>query len=282
MIAKLIVWDRDRLSALRRMRQALAEYQVAGVSTNTAFLIALAGHPAFMSGDLDTGFIERFRADLIPTPQPASTMILALVALAVTLERREAVARRSAQSGDPWSPWAAVNGWRMNDQGWDELVVRDRDTDIACRIEYLPAGDLRVHGPESSLVVQGSLDGDGGLDAVIEGRRLRAGIVRQNDEVVVLLPGESHRLTIVDPRAAGDAEEGGGGQLTAPMPGKIVQVLVAEGAKVEKGQPLLILEAMKMEHTISAPARGMVAKLPFQAGDQVAEGAVLLNLETED
>jgi 3-methylcrotonyl-CoA carboxylase alpha subunit len=282
MIAKLIVWDRDRLSALRRMRQALAEYQVAGVATNTAFLIALAGHPAFMAGDLDTGFIERFRADLIPTPQPASTMILALVALAVTLERREAVARQSEQSGDPWSPWAVVNGWRMNDLGWDELILRERDSDIHCRIEYLSDGDLRVHGPESSLVVQGSLDGDGGLDAVIEGRRLRAGIVRQNDDVVVLLPGESHRLTIIDPRAAGDAEEGGGGQLTAPMPGKIVQVLVAEGAKVEKGQPLLILEAMKMEHTISAPARGTVAKLPFRAGDQVAEGAVLLNLETED
>src|SRR3546814_2404694 len=89
MIAKLIVWDRDRPAALRRMRQALAEYQIAGVTTNTAFLMALAGHPAFGAGDLDTGFIERFRADLIPQPEPASVTVLALAALAITLDRSE-------------------------------------------------------------------------------------------------------------------------------------------------------------------------------------------------
>ncbi|WP_341915581.1 acetyl/propionyl/methylcrotonyl-CoA carboxylase subunit alpha [Ferrovibrio terrae] len=282
MIAKLIVWDTDRRSALRRLRQALAEYQIAGVATNTAFLMALVGHKAFVDGDLDTGFIERFRADLLPPPAPASTVVLALAALAVTLERREAVTRQAAQSGDPWSPWSAVDGWRMNDQGWDELVMKERDSDILCRIDYLADGALRVHGPEGHVTAQGSLDGDGSLDAVIDGRRLRAGIVRQDDDVIVLLPGETHRLSIVDPRAAGDLDEAGSGQLTAPMPGKIVQVLVDEGAKVEKGQALMILEAMKMEHTISAPARGVVAKVNFRAGDQVPEGAALLQIEAED
>ena len=282
MIAKLIVWDVDRRSALRRLRQALAQYQIAGVATNTAFLIALAGHRAFVEGDLDTGFIERFRADLLPAPAPASTAILALAALAVTLERRAAVARQAAQSGDPWSPWAAVDGWRLNDSGWDELAMRDRDTEVVCRLDYLVGGALRVHGPEGQVVVQGELDGDGSLDAVIDGRRLRAGIVRQADSITVLLPGETHRLVVVDPRAAGDLDEGGSGQLTAPMPGKVVQVLVAEGAKVDKGQALMILEAMKMEHTISAPGRGVVAKVNFRAGEQVPEGATLLQIEAEE
>jgi 3-methylcrotonyl-CoA carboxylase alpha subunit len=282
MIAKLIVWDTDRRAALRRMRQALAEYQIAGVATNTAFLMALVGHKAFIDGDLDTGFIERFRADLLPQPAPASTVVLALAALAVTLERREAVTRQAAQSGDPWSPWSAVDGWRMNDQGWDELTMKERDSDILCRIDYLADGVLRVHGPEGHVTAQGNLDGDGSLDAVIDGRRLRAGIVRQDDDVIVLLPGETHRLSIVDPRAASDLDEGSSGQLTAPMPGKIVQVLVEEGAKVEKGQALMILEAMKMEHTISAPARGVVAKVNFRAGEQVPEGAALLQIEAED
>ena len=281
MIAKLIVWDKDRPSALRRLRQALAEYQIAGVVSNTAFLIALAGHEAFVAGDLDTGFIDRFRADLLPSPQPASTEVLALAALAVTLERRDAVERQALLSGDRWSPWAEVSGWRLNDQGWDELVIRERDSDIACRIEYLPDGALRVSGPGGQVMVQGSLDGDGGLDAVVDGRRLRVGIVRPGDDLVLMLPGQTHRLSVVDPRAVSDLDEGGSGQLTAPMPGKIVQALVEDGAKVEKGQPLMILEAMKMEHTISAPARGTVTKVNFRAGDQVPEGAVLLQLEAE-
>lgn len=282
MIAKLIVWDASRDAALRRLRQALAEYQIAGVTTNTTFLIALAGHQAFVGCDLDTGFIDRFRADLIPPQTPAPMRVLALAALAVTLERRDAVARFAERSSDRWSPWAEVNGWRLNDRGWDELLMQERGTDLLCRIEYMESGEIRVHGPETGVTAQGNLDGDGSIDAVIDGQRLRAGVVRQGDEIVILLPGESHRLTIVDPRAAGDVEESGGGRLTAPMPGKIVQVLVADGAAVEKGQPLLILEAMKMEHTISAPGRGTVAKVNFGAGDQVTEGAVLLQFEAAE
>ena len=282
MIAKLIVWDRDRRSALRRLRQALAGYQIAGVATNTAFLMALAGHQAFADGDLDTGFIERFRTDLIPQPEPASTDVLASAALAVVLERRSAVAARASDSADRWSPWAAVNGWRLNDSGWDELIFRDRETDVTCRIEYLQDDAIRVHSPEGAAVIRGALEEDGTLEASLDGRRIRAGIVRLGDELTVLMPGQTHRLTLIDPRHAGEEDEGGTGKLSAPMPGKIVQVLVEEGAKVEKGQALMILEAMKMEHTISAPGRGKVEKVNFRAGDQVPEGAVLLNLGAEE
>ena len=280
MIAKLIVWDTDRKSALRRLRQALGEYQIAGVATNTAFLIALAGHPAFVEGDLDTGFIERFRSDLIPQQTPAPVSVLALAALAVTLERRAQAAAMSV--GDPWSPWSAVNGWRMNDVGWDELIFKDRDTDIACRIEYVGADAVRLRVQDKEVLVQGTLEADGTLDAALDGRRMKIGIVRQGDDLTILLPGETHKLTLVDPRVVSAIDEGAGGQLNAPMPGKVVQVLVAEGAKVEKGQALMILEAMKMEHTISAPGRGVVAKINFQAGDQVTEGVSLLSIEGED
>lgn len=120
------------------------------------------------------------------------------------------------------------------------------------------------------------------MEASLDGRRIRAGIVRLGDELTILLPGQTHRLTLIDPRHAGEEDEGGTGKLNAPMPGKIVQVLVEEGAKVEKGQALMILEAMKMEHTISAPGRGKVEKVNFRAGDQVPEGAVLLNLGAEE
>ncbi|MBP7066025.1 acetyl/propionyl/methylcrotonyl-CoA carboxylase subunit alpha [Ferrovibrio sp.] len=279
MIAKLIVWDVDRGAALRRMGQALAEYQIAGVTTNTAFLIALAGHPAFAAGDLDTGFIERFHADLIPPREGADATALALAALAVVLQRRREV---QVAASDPWSPWAQVNGWRLNDQGYDELLFRDGERDITLRLDYLADGAIQVHGPQgSSLRAEGALCADGSLEAVLDERRLKLGIARLGADIVLLRPGSVQKLTLVDPRAAGDLDEAGGGALTAPMPGKVVQVLVAEGAMVEKGQALMVLEAMKMEHTIAAPARGKVAKLHFNAGDQVGDGATLIALETE-
>ncbi len=278
MIAKLIVWDVDRGAALRRLAQALAQYQVAGVTTNTAFLIALARHPAFAAGDLDTGFIERFRADLIPPGQAADAGALALAALAVVLERRRDML---TAPGDPWSPWAGVNGWRLNDQGYDELVFRDGEQDVTLRVEYQADDAVLVHGPETSIRALGNLLPDGSLEAVLDERRVTVGVARLGADILLLSEGRVQRLTLVDRRDAGDLEEGGGGALTAPMPGKVVQVLVAEGAVVEKGQALMVLEAMKMEHTIAAPARGKVAKLHFNAGDQVSDGATLLALEAE-
>ncbi|MBP6818394.1 MAG: acetyl/propionyl/methylcrotonyl-CoA carboxylase subunit alpha [Ferrovibrio sp.] len=278
MIAKLIVWDHDRGAALRRMGQALAQYQVAGVTTNIPFLIALAGHPAFGEGDLDTGFIERFRADLIPPVQGADASALALAALAVVLERR---AQRSGGKGDPWSPWAAVNGWRLNDQGYDELIFREGESETRLRIEYAADDAIRVKLPGGAVLTAAGKLQDGSLDAVLDERRFSIGLVRQGLDLTLLLPGRVQKLSLVDPLAAGEMDEAAGGALTAPMPGKVVQVLVAEGVAVEKGQALMVLEAMKMEHTIAAPARGKVAKLNFKAGDQVSEGATLIALEAE-
>ncbi|WP_428247442.1 acetyl/propionyl/methylcrotonyl-CoA carboxylase subunit alpha [Ferrovibrio sp.] len=278
MIAKLIVWDHDRGAALRRMGQALAQYQVAGVTTNIPFLIALAGHPAFGEGDLDTGFIERFRDGLIPPQQPADAGTLALAALAVVLERR---AQRAGSKGDPWSPWAAVNGWRLNDQGYDELSFREGESETRLRIEYAADDAIRVKLPGGAVVMASGKLQDGSLEAVVDERRCSIGLVRQGLDLTLLLPGRVQKLSLIDPLAAGELDEAAGGALTAPMPGKVVQVLVAEGAAVEKGQALMVLEAMKMEHTIAAPSRGKVAKLNFKAGDQVSEGATLIALEAE-
>ena len=282
MIAKLIVWDADRAAALRQMRRALSEYRIAGVTTNIAFLLALAGHEAFGAADLDTGFIERFRSDLLPERRPADDQAMALAVLAVVLQRRQAVAEAARNGGDRWSPWASADGWRLNDSGFDELHFKDGEDDRTCRADYLADGAIRVHGSSGAILARGELAADGSLDAVLDGQRLQAGMVRQGNELTILRPGSSHRLLLVDPRDAGEADEGMGGALAAPMPGKIVQVLVAEGAAVAKGQALMVLEAMKMEHTIAAPTAGKVAKLHFAAGDQVVEGATLLAIETEE
>ncbi|MBX3454073.1 MAG: acetyl/propionyl/methylcrotonyl-CoA carboxylase subunit alpha [Ferrovibrio sp.] len=279
MIAKLIVWDADRAAALRQLRRALGNYRIAGVATNIGFLLALAGHEAFAAADLDTGFIERFRADLLPDRKPADDQVIALAALGVVLQRRQAATDTARNSADRYSPWASADGWRLNDTGFDELHFKDGEDDRICRVDYLAGGAIRIHGQAGAIEARGALT-DGSLDAVLNGQRSHAGLVRQGNDLTILCPGASHRLLLVAPRDAGDEDVGTGGALAAPMPGKIVQVLVAEGAAVAKGQALMVLEAMKMEHTIAAPAAGKVSKLHYAAGDQVVEGATLLAIET--
>ena len=275
MIAKVIAWDRDRTGALRRLREGLERFAIAGVTTNVVFLAAVAGHPAFIAGDVDTGFIDRHRADLVPDPAPASDRVLALACLDVLL-RRAAAARRAVQrTADPWSPWARTDGWRLNGEGRDELHFRDGERSVAVPLRF--AGDGFVLSlPGGEMPVSGELDGDGTLAADLDGLRLTAAVVHQGDVMTVLAAGGTHRLVRHDPMALADVDVEVAGNVKAPLPGKVVQVLVEPGAAVKKGTPLLVLEAMKMEHTIQAPADGVVDRIDCAAGEQVDEGVELV------
>ena len=281
MIAKLIVWDTDRAGALRRLQKALAEYQVVGVTTNIGFLGSVAAHPAFAAGDLDTGFIERYRADLFPDPRPASDRTLALAALDILLRRNEEAAQAATASQDPYSPWHQTRGWRLNFDNHHYLHFLDGEQLVMVTVHYRQEGYL-LDLPGGELLVRGERDAGGDLLADLGGARIKATVVRHGANLTIMLRGQSHTLTIHDPYALGSDEEGAGGKLTAPMPGKVVAVMVEPGEKVEKGRPLMILEAMKMEHTITAPRDGLVAQLNFAVGCLVSEGAELLALAAEE
>ncbi len=125
MIAKIIAWGEDRAAAVGRLRRALAETAVLGVGTNLEFLARVAAHPEFVSGAVDTGFIERNRAALVPPRRPAPDTVLAAAALFRLLAREDAAKAAASRSGDPFSPWARVDGWRLNGRGHQELVFRD-------------------------------------------------------------------------------------------------------------------------------------------------------------
>ena len=275
MLAKLIVWDRDREGALRRLAAALGACEVAGVATNIAFLSALAAHPAFAAAELDTGFIARHRAALVPEAKPASDRVLALAALAVFLERARAAQAAARRSGDPHSPWAISDGWRMNDDNHHVLRFEDGEQRVAITVHYRSEGYV-MDLPGGSCAVRGELEGESALFADLGGERCRASVARLGRELNLFVDGTSHRLKLVDPLAALAGLEAVGGSLTAPMPGKIVEVLVADGSDVKRGTPLLVLEAMKMEHTITAPADGRIERVKFKAGDQVEEGVELI------
>ena len=279
MIAKLIVWDRDRAAALRRLRGALAKCEIVGCVTNLPFLAAVAAHPAFAAGEIDTGFIEHHADDLVPEPQPASNEAVIVAVLDLVLTRREAVHARAQAGNDPHSPWNLCNGWRMNGIGEDRIRVIDHEWDLDVLVRYLKDGSHEIVIGDDRFRCRGEREEDGGIGVDIDGRRLRASVHHDADGLSVTLDGRTVRLRLLDPLHQDVEEEDAGGSVLAPLPGRIIKVMVSKGDKVQKGQGLMILEAMKMEHTIAAPADGVVTVLDYAVGDQVEEGVPLLEIE---
>jgi 3-methylcrotonyl-CoA carboxylase alpha subunit len=279
MIAKLIVWDNDRAGAVTRLRAALGATEIVGPATNVGFLAALAGHPAFAAGEVETGFIERYREDLLPPPGPASDDVLALACLAVLLSRRQAAAKRALRSSEPHSPWNDANGWRLNVETHSRLEFRDGERDVAVVVHYRADGYV-LDLPGGQAEATGVYSESGALQAVLDGRRVTAAVIGHADDIVVIVSGVSRRLRLADPLDAVADEPASGGRMTAPMPGKVVKVHVSPGQVVLRGAPLIVLEAMKMEHAIVAPSAGRVAAVHYAAGDVVEEGVELLTLET--
>jgi 3-methylcrotonyl-CoA carboxylase alpha subunit len=277
MIAKLIVWDTDRTAALRRLRDGLERYQIAGVANNIEFLAAVASHPSFVSADLDTGFIDRHLGDLVPATGAAPDQAIAAACLDELLRRRAV-----AQAGDPHSPWSRVDGWRLNDIGHDEIHFADGERELVVLAQYPAPGVYRLGLPGGDVDVSGELNGDGSLSVVFGDIRFNASVSHDGTGRTVFIGGRGHHLDRVDPMAADELDIDEGGQVASPLPGKVVQVLVEAGAEVQKGQPLIIVEAMKMEHTIAAPMDGVIEKVLFAEGDQVEEGVELVAFVAPD
>jgi 3-methylcrotonyl-CoA carboxylase alpha subunit len=273
MIAKLIVHGPDRATALQRLAAALDATRVVGPVNNVAFLARVARHPVFAAGDVDTGFIARHREALVPARPPASDETLTLAALAVVRARADA-----ALAAEPFSPWARVQGWRLNGDAHDDLAFKDGAREIAVRVHYRAAG-YAIDVPGGTIAANATLSKAGHLIATLDGRKLEADIVRRGLEIVVFRGADATTLTLVDRLAAAEGQGGGAGKLVAPMPGKIIAVAVAAGETVKRGQKLVVLEAMKMEHTIVAPADGTVARVRFKPGEQTAEGEELVVFE---
>jgi 3-methylcrotonyl-CoA carboxylase alpha subunit len=276
MIAKLIAWGETRAVALARLRAALAEYEIVGVASNVEFLGRIASSKAFAGADLDTGLIERSRSELFPADAGAADEDLAAAALAELFAEQDHATSQARASGDPHSPWHIADGWRLNLGSHHAFVFAEGEKVHRVEVHFGEAGlRLSLDGRDQSLA--GAREGDA-LRVTLGSKTFRARAFRDGAQWHVFRDGLHHVLTLRDP-AAVEGEEADGGSLAAPMPGKVIQVLVAAGAKVARGAPLLVLEAMKMEHTISAPRAGVVKSILYAAGEQVTEGAELLVLE---
>jgi 3-methylcrotonyl-CoA carboxylase alpha subunit len=281
MIAKLIVWDETRERACARMLQALAQYRVAGVANNVEFLSRVVACPAFAAADLDTGLIERERAFLFPEQEDVPAEAFALAALEELLRESQQARSTAAAQADPYSPWHARDGWRLNAGFTRTLKFRAGELEKAIGVTY----GGRVHVLEIDGIAtqaRGDLGRNGALRAELGGRRLSATVIAAGEKRTVFLDGRSHALAAVDPLYQPGEGAGAEGRLSAPMPGKVIAVIAEPGSQVEKGAPLLILEAMKMEHTITAPVAGTLKSFRYAVGDQVAEGAELVEFEAQE
>jgi 3-methylcrotonyl-CoA carboxylase alpha subunit len=272
MIAKLIVWGKDRNEALARMSQALMQYQLVGLSSNIAFLQRLIRSHAFSSADLDTGLIERNQAELFPAPASIARSVLALTAIRIILSERH------TNENDPWD---SSHGWRMNHSMVRSFTFDYEGQKSVVALTYLADGWL-MHADGTALKITLNYSGDSNSDelSLQVGEEAVVGtVVRHQEQFHVFSLGRHSEINYADPLAHAGESEAEAGRLTAPMPGKIVSMLVTKGQSVKRGEPLLIMEAMKMEHTIAAPKDGVVKELMYLIGDQVTDGAQLLVLE---
>jgi 3-methylcrotonyl-CoA carboxylase alpha subunit len=280
MIAKLIVWGEDRHAAVRRLAGALAEYEVVGVQTNLGLLRAIAGHPAFASAELDTGFIAR-HADVLlaaappPLPEVDDNTVWAAAALAVLAGQRAAKEAEARNSGDPWSPWAVADAWRMNGDGYQDLRFRRGEETVTLRTHPQADGSFRLDLPSGSVLAD-AVEGERGTDLRVDGVSHRLRVVRRGEELTVILAGQNHVLHQIDPLAPPRTEIAGDNRLSAPIPARVSRVLVQPGEAVKKGAVLVVLEAMKMELTLSAPRDGTIETVRHAAGDMVEEGTELI------
>lgn len=278
MIAKLIAWDHDRNSCLRRMQGALAELQVVGLTTNTEFLSSLVSHSAFQAGEVDTGFIDAHHNQLFPDAAAVNDSVLALACLYLLLRREEQTKEEIRQSGDPSSPWHLKNAWKSNLECLERFYLKENDQEH--KIEVLHENDdIVLMIANNRIAVSGDLVNDSDLSANLNDTRTHATVVEENKILVMLHGGRHYQLECVDKTNLNVSNEATTGSLTSPMPGKVISVLAGKGNKVEKGQPLIILEAMKMEHTIIAPVAGVISSIHFKEGDMLDEGVELLVIE---
>ncbi|MBJ7533685.1 ATP-grasp domain-containing protein [Rhodomicrobium vannielii ATCC 17100] len=280
MLAKVIAHAPTRAAALARLRSVLSGFEIAGVATNVAFLARLLGEGAVAANAIDTGYIEREHAGLAASHTPGAVHLAAAVAAILA---REAVETRH-DAADPWSPWVAGAAWALFGSRARVFEFRGKDGHaFSVRLEQGRDGMTLAVECEAARFAFEREGSDPHRFAVTLGGARRAIAAVYGDGAVTVFDGPRPiRLALVDPFAAEATTHHHGTGTLAPMPGTVLTLIAEAGASLEAGAPILILEAMKMEHTVRAPSRGRVARYAVAIGDLVSEGAALIEFEAEE
>ena len=257
MLGKLIAWGEDREQARLRLLAMLDEFAIGGLKTNLSFLRRIIAHPAFAAAELDTDFIPRYQEHLLPAPQALPAAFWSAAGEAFRQSLTPAV-----RDDDVDSPWAISSGLRC---GLPAQTLLALESNGERQIVTLATPSTAIHHEQLSIEQNG-----------VQRRHLA---IRREDTLYFHWDGELHTVTRIDPVIAGGSDHESQGGLSAPMNGSVVRLLVTPGQAVAAGAALVVLEAMKMEHSLRAPRDGVVKSLFCEEGDMVKEGSVLVALE---
>ncbi|KAI9555728.1 hypothetical protein GHT06_018243 [Daphnia sinensis] len=287
MIAKLVVWSSDRASALRKLRSCLSEYNIVGLNTNVDFLMELSSHPKFVEGDVHTDFIPQHYNDLFPV-KPITDNLVGQAALACILNELKVSSSQQSSTRDPYSPFASYPMARLNHSCQKSMKMTCQGVTYDVIVTCCENGSYKLKVGQSAEIVASARLSESDNVTSIE--------LNANDEIsksrVVFLDGNVHLFTkdgsvafatekpaFLKSLGQGSMQQGGA---VAPMPGIIEKILVKDGEKVQLGQPLLVMIAMKMEYVIRAPEAGVIEKVNYKVGDSVAKNAALVRFVSAD
>jgi len=288
MIAKLIVWDENREKALQRLTKALSEYRINGITTNIDFLYNLATSAPFINEEIDTGFIEKNDSEIFHNDKQTLADELPMAALYIVLARSENANKQAEKTTDPYSPWNNTSAWRSNEANIHQLVLSHNDVEYPISVEQKRQGNgsyYLITVADRTVDCQGRIAGDT-LHISIDGYRSQATIAHNisnsNEQISLYRQNGVFNFVHIKPDCGNNDDNDNHGGLVAPMNGTMVSVLVKAGENVVKDQPLVIMEAMKMEHTIKAPENGTIDTLFYAEGDMVDGGSELLTFSPEE
>lgn len=283
MIAKLIVWDEDRDKALSRLTKALSEYRISGMTTNIDFLYNLASCVPFQNAELDTSFIENHHALIFHDSSQEIDSQLPLAALCLLVDQQQTQAEKQ-YANDATSPWNLTNAWRTVEANVHHLTISIHDKDYTVSVEQLQFDSttryIISHG-NHSISAQGCLDNNT-LRADLDGHQFNVSVAKHDNSYTLYSNNSAITFKLAQPDIGNIDDQADSGGLAAPMNGTMVALLVAVDTPVKQGDALLVMEAMKMEHTIRAPADGSVTSFYYQAGELVDGGAELLEFQSND
>ena len=264
--------------------KALSEYRISGVTTNIDFLYNLVTSSPFVKADIDTSFIEKNKSLIFHDNEQALAGELPMAALYLVLSQTNKAEQSAIQSADPYSPWHNTSAWRLNEAHIHHLTLAHKD------VEYPIIVEQKRQGTGSYYLItidrqtgdrQGRIDNDT-LYVSIDGYRSHATIAHHKNQISLYHQSGAFNFTHILPDCGNNADDDNHGGLTAPMNGTIVSILVKAGDIVIKDQSLIIMEAMKMEHTIKAPSNGTIETLFYADGDMVTGGSELLAFIAEE
>uniref|UniRef100_A0A8C6XLR7 Methylcrotonoyl-CoA carboxylase subunit alpha, mitochondrial n=1 Tax=Naja naja TaxID=35670 RepID=A0A8C6XLR7_NAJNA len=286
MIAKLVVWAEDRPAALKKLRYCLQQYNIVGLSTNVDFLLNLSAHPEFEAGNVHTNFIPQHHSELFPPKRSVSKMTLCQAALGLILKEKLVTDTFRLQTEDKFSPFASSSGRRINVPYVRNMILLDNEKNVNIAVQYNHDGSYDMQIEDQFFHVSGCLSREDDIEYI---RCSVNGVVYQSklvvlDTAIYLFSSESHeKIDLPVPKYLTSTSSGGGHSgAVAPMTGTVDKVFVKPGDKVQVGDSLVVMTAMKMEHTIRAPKAGIIKKVLYQEGSQVNRHAPLVELAEED